>query len=503
MEIISKKIRTSAIALVSIVSFAATVSAGTIEWTNTTDSTWNDSNNWNPNTVPNSDADSVLFGAGGFGVTPRTVTLDVDATVAGITINPGSISTYFIVGDNTLTLDSSTGSIAISCAAAGNPPTHQIRPDLKIADPVLATGRLTALMGDISGTAGNPDVDFTVDYAVNQRFIMTGNNNFGSGTLHVQGAGTTIVLGDNSTGGSNTTVRFDEPDTGVISHLQLQPLAVGGVAQPNGTSYDLLSDFVVEASEAMIQTSTQGYSDADLSILGYTYYAVYNIGSLTVKAGNTLTFRDVNAGVKLSISSGEVAEIQSGATLLMTDVNNTRSSDLLIADGAMLRGEGTVLMRLYDPGRSINDPEVIVQSGGTLAAGSTSGTGILTLGAGTDTNSLVTLQSGAELRVRVGGTTAGSLYDQVSLAGQLNLTDAILTVVATSTMQGGQATIVNSIGPETIGGTFSGLAEGATVTFDASGRIGTAKITYVGGNGNDVVLYDLDVPAPGTVISVR
>src|SRR5207253_1724260 len=76
-------------------------------------------------------------------------------------------------------------------------------------------------------------------------------------------------------------------------------------------------------------------------------------------------------------------------------------------------------------------------------------------------------------------------YDQINVAGSVNLSGATLTgSVGFAPAAGTTFTIINNDGSDAVTGTFSGLAEGATVTF--SGQ--TFTISYVGGTGNDVVL---------------
>jgi hypothetical protein len=53
-------------------------------------------------------------------------------------------------------------------------------------------------------------------------------------------------------------------------------------------------------------------------------------------------------------------------------------------------------------------------------------------------------------------------------------------------------TIINNDGADAVTGTFGGLAEGATVTVDSF----DFTISYVGGDGNDVVLTTTTVPGP-------
>src|SRR5256886_13010809 len=82
-------------------------------------------------------------------------------------------------------------------------------------------------------------------------------------------------------------------------------------------------------------------------------------------------------------------------------------------------------------------------------------------------------------------TTLFRSYDQINVAGTVNLSGATLSgVVGFAPAAGTTFTIINNDGSDAVTGTFSGLAEGATVNL--SGQVFT--ISYVGGTGNDVVL---------------
>ena len=63
-----------------------------------------------------------------------------------------------------------------------------------------------------------------------------------------------------------------------------------------------------------------------------------------------------------------------------------------------------------------------------------------------------------------------------------------LTRLATFTPTTGQTfLILDKVGAGSIAGTFSGLAEGATIP-NFLGSASSAQISYVGGDGNDIVL---------------
>ncbi len=102
--------------------------------------------------------------------------------------------------------------------------------------------------------------------------------------------------------------------------------------------------------------------------------------------------------------------------------------------------------------------------------------------------------AGATYRVDLYGPAAA---DRLDVTGAVNLTGAALDATrfvggtATAPAPGQAFTIIANDGTDAVAGTFAGLAEGAT--FVSNGR--TLRISYAGGDGNDVVLTDV-TPVP-------
>jgi hypothetical protein len=103
------------------------------------------------------------------------------------------------------------------------------------------------------------------------------------------------------------------------------------------------------------------------------------------------------------------------------------------------------------------------------------------------------------MQVEIYGPVLGSDYDQLHAQGTVALNNAILAINAIDFAMSGadQFIIIDNDGTNAINGTFTGLPEGATV------NVGTnqLKITYAGGTGNDVVLYQGNPPSHLTAIT--
>jgi len=141
----------------------------------------------------------------------------------------------------------------------------------------------------------------------------------------------------------------------------------------------------------------------------------------------------------------------------------TAATSVTVASGGLLKGNGGV-------------SSLAVQSGGTVAPGHSPGCIAAT-----------SLMLSGTYLAQVGGVNACTDYDQLQISNSIDLTNGILQLNLLSgfTPTIGQSfTIINNSGNNAIIGTFNGLPEGATFTSGNS----TFKITYTGGNGNDVVV---------------
>ncbi|MBK7656934.1 MAG: autotransporter-associated beta strand repeat-containing protein [Betaproteobacteria bacterium] len=198
--------------------------------------------------------------------------------------------------------------------------------------------------------------------------------------------------------------------------------------------------------------------------------------------GNSGTFAGVISGAQPLSKAGAGTLTLSGASTYSGSTSVTagtlavtgsivNTSTLTVASGGTLTGSGTV-------GTVATAGTVTVQSGGTLAPG-VNGPGTLTLNQG------LTVASGGTLAMQLNGATAGTGFDQLVVKGAVSLTGASLTTSLGYSPGGGDSfTLIDNDGTDAVVGTFSGLAEGATINLGGTNYI----ISYVGGTGNDVVV---------------
>lgn len=180
------------------------------------------------------------------------------------------------------------------------------------------------------------------------------------------------------------------------------------------------------------------------------------------------------------------ATAQDTATLRIAQPAYLHATPLHILVGTTLEGSGRV--------------SGSVEVSGTVAPGASPGT--LTIDGG------LTFDSASTLEIEIGGTTPGTGHDQVAVTRTVTLGSATLGLRAYDgyvPSAGDLYVIIDNDDTDAVSGTFDGLAEGATISdFLGSGHDGA--ITYVGGDGNDVVIELQDVneaPTAETVTVTR
>ena len=161
--------------------------------------------------------------------------------------------------------------------------------------------------------------------------------------------------------------------------------------------------------------------------------------------GNSDARADSSAGtLTLAGASTYTSATTVNAGTLRVNGSTAPGSAVTLASGGTLGGSGTI------------NGTATVNSGGTLAP--VTSPGVINTGN-------LSLSSGSTLADRNNnGTTPGSGYDQVNVTGSVALGGATLALTVSGfTLTSGQCfTIVNNDAADGIGGTFSGLAQGAT-----------------------------------------
>jgi hypothetical protein len=204
-----------------------------------------------------------------------------------------------------------------------------------------------------------------------------------------------------------------------------------------------------------------------------------------------LTYNGVNNLTLAGSKSNDVYNVQGAVTNTHLHLGNgiLASSNYGASNSAISDGELFVTGSLTDPGGlSVASGAVLTGTGSVV--GPVSVAGILAPGSGglgqLGTGNL-NLASGASFIV----SQDGSSYTQANVTGAVNLGGASLSLPSNFAVgAGGQALLLSNDGSDPVIGTFAGLAEGSTVRADGH----AFTISYKGGDGNDVVLSQVEPP---------
>ena len=193
-----------------------------------------------------------------------------------------------------------------------------------------------------------------------------------------------------------------------------------------------------------------------------------NTSGVQEVAAKTTEYKDNSPATSIFVSNKETAVVTG------------TYGDTSVDSGGILKGTGKV-------------GALTVGAGGTVAPG---------LSPGCLNTGDVLFYFGSTYDFELGGTTACTEYDQINATGTVTLNPGVgagtgptlntMLVNGFKPVAGQTFTIINNDGTDAVlNGTFNNLAEGATFTVDGY----VLKISYVGGDGNDVVLTVVSVPA--------
>ncbi|HKS24311.1 MAG TPA: Ig-like domain repeat protein, partial [Thermoanaerobaculia bacterium] len=198
--------------------------------------------------------------------------------------------------------------------------------------------------------------------------------------------------------------------------------------------------------------------------------------------GKTLTVAGYDAHFRGPISgSGAIVATGPGLTLegsgsfsgpVSGIVNIVGSYPNATANGARTSGEGTLG----------------AVTAGTISAGTWTPSN--DSDAGGPPHQAATLHTGAlslSSKLIADIDAAAGVYDQVKVTGSVSLAGTLQLFFITQPSPGQSWTLIDNDGTDAVNGTFSGLPEGATLN-NGYGTKQTLRITYKGGDGNDVVL---------------
>jgi fibronectin-binding autotransporter adhesin len=325
------------------------------------------------------------------------------------------------------------------------------------------TGPININAGELvvrhSNALGATSAGTTVASGATIIFLFGSNTTYGE-PLTLAGNGTTatvsLVCCFNTGGGISDATQFPKATfTGTVilqSNIKVSASYNGKITGPLGGSYTI---GVVSGSTGTLEIASS------------------NNTSLTPNGNQVTVAKETKYE---SNSPGTSIIVGNQETAIVTGTYGSTS----VAFGGTLKGTGTV-------------GEVLLSAGSKIAPG---------LSPGCLNSGNLTFASGSTYDFEVGGTTACTEYDQIKVTGTVTLGNGTLNTILFNNFKpvtGQNYTIIDNDSTDAVSGTFNNLAEGAT--FTVSGYV--LKVTYKGGDGNDVVLSVQSVPmTPNTGFSL-
>ena len=466
--------------------------ATTATWNGTAgDGKFSTAGNWQGGVVPV--AGDILVLPGISGSTDQAVTLNNDLAVSF-----GGVTFQSVPSIATIMTNYQINSLSLADGAVWSTPANSNNynslPALKddAATTITAGGNL-AVVGfsslpsqatiTIGGnlTIGSVDgVDATYNLNLGVNCTVTGNIIVNKGSSYLPSSGRHIILN-----GGNITTLDDFADS----------ITVNGIGSNVSTmTYGAVKTITI-SSDIILNENLQVWNSANAT-MKFTGSITYN--------GHTIT-KAVDAAGELIIGSQAIVSAEK-STHYDTDEptlaeyvgdNETSTLDgvrgyVQVFSGGILNGTGSA-------------QTIIINSGGVVAPGHSPGK--LTV-----TQSFF-LNAGSTYQAQLQNSTAGG-YDQVQVSDPSRTTgnDVVIDPAAIldtslysgyAIKQGDKFIIINNLQPSSqlVTGTFTGLVEGAQFKV---GNV-TFSISYIGGDGNDVVLTALntgsDPKAPNTGVA--
>ncbi|MCB1132899.1 MAG: autotransporter-associated beta strand repeat-containing protein, partial [Verrucomicrobiae bacterium] len=208
-----------------------------------------------------------------------------------------------------------------------------------------------------------------------------------------------------------------------------------------------------------------GAADIDAIMSGTLGLSTATNGSFIKTGSGTLELSNTNTYTGTTTVAG-------GSLIINGSIST--SSLTTVENGSTLGGSGSV-------------GALTIDVGGTLSPGNSPG--ILTVGGDYIQNGTLSLE--------LNGTTAGTLHDQVDVAGSITLNGLLVATVGYTPAPSDLLFILLNDGTDDVTGTFTGLAQGDTVNLGGFDWMISYTADSVGGTflgGNDIAL--MAVPEP-------
>jgi len=378
-------------------------------WNVDADGLWTTAGNWTPS-APNGASDAATFGS--VITAPRTVTLDADRTIGGMTFDNANAYTLAAATTQTLTMGDGVGTKVVQVLSG----SHTISAPIVMASAMQAdvvSGQKLTLSGVISGTAALSKTQAgTLVLGASNSY--TGSTNLNAGTTEFVSGGLGAGVAVNIGGGAS--LKYAAGNTQDIS-TKTVTIGVGGATiDTNGNDVTLASSIGNAGAGALTKsgagTLTLGGSNT------YTGGTVINTGTASINNANSLgdaagvaTINDATLRSTATISMSRNVTIgHTNSTIAVDPGTSLTLSGLVSGTGVLNKaGAGTLLLS------GSNSFASSVLAGGTVSLGGVANTGI---GTGAVTFNGGVLSSNAAGGSDPGGGGYGFVNNFVVPAGQ-------------------------------------------------------------------------------------
>jgi autotransporter-associated beta strand protein len=383
---------------------------------------WGTGTSWSNGYIPHVAGDSTAFSSAS---APSTITLDGNRTVGSISFNDEA-NGYTIAqgtGGGSLTLDNGGSSATASVTDTAG--THTISAPVVLnsnaALSVLSNGDDLIISGNISGGGGITvsSLGFNGRLDTNSNVVLSGNNSYGGGTTVLKGA---LQLGSSTALPTGTALTLDATDSpegsldlngfnATVSNI-IANVGSGGNTQIINTSTAAVTATLTYAGSNANPTTYPGVISDSSATGGSATALTVASGSLTLNATNTYGgTTTINNGAYLDLSYTN-SMAAGNSVSLPANGNVVNNGTLEISNPAIvagnISGSGTTtvdaIMMLTANGFTqaslVNNGFVQINGNGTV--GPISGAGVLSIGDGTDVNTLqLAKNSGLSTQVSV------------------------------------------------------------------------------------------------------
>jgi autotransporter-associated beta strand protein len=504
---------------------------------------WNDPANWGGAGFPNAPDDSANLALDISGT--LTINLNVPITVGTVTFGDFSGFTpgnFNVVGNGGKLIFESTGATALLFETQ-NISVDMVSAPIQLNSPLLVNNsRAFQINGPISGP-GKLSKNGTANLTLSGTNTSLGGVSIAGGTVTVADAsnlgpgpltfettsalnitGSAVTIPNNISLGNDAVVTVKTPPgsatvlSGNISggptttwFLQDTVSGAGGSVALTGAN-TFQGPLTVREGTLIIGSPTAagvGTLNAKLLQFGGNFTIANNVQlatSQSIRVGD-----GISAGISGVLSGGMFPFTKVGGGTLTLSGANTYSVDTMVNEGTLNlanatgSGTGTGAVTVNNPatlsGSGSTSGIVKINAGGTAtltgATGPATALGDVSPGGATPgilSPASITFTDGVgggTFVATLNGTAPGTGYDQLVVGGTTNLANANLRAAAGFAYPDNTTLVlINNTSANPIAGTFSGLPEGALLRVNDQ----YFAISYVGGDGNDVVLVSKFFP---------